>query len=136
MKRVGYIFVGLLILTTLACNKRVTPNKVERIITQDSWKIQRFVNNGVEIKDTFALDLFVFDEHNNLKIPNRPEIGSWFLTSAKNPAVIEFNLPTNTNLAYLADDWNMVYLNKNEFHLERKDGQLHSSDLLYFVRLN
>ncbi len=134
MKRI--LIAGMLALVSLAgCNKRVTPNKIEKIITQDKWKIQRFIDNGVNLKDTFALDIFVFDEDHSVLVENRPEEGSWELTSDKSPGVIDINLPTYTNLAYLADDWNMIFLNKNEFHLERRDGKLDDGDLLYFIRL-
>ncbi len=128
------IFAVLIFAIGMGCNKRSTPNKVKKILTEDSWKIERFTDGGVNLKDLYNADYFVFETGNGLKIPNRPESGSWFLTSEKNPAVIEINLPTTTDLSVLADDWNVVYINKTEFHLERKDGKKAENDELFFVK--
>ena len=56
------IFLGVFLLAGLSsCEKRVTPNKVERIFQKDSWKITSFIFQDQNIEDNFNAVTFDFN---------------------------------------------------------------------------
>lgn len=61
------LILGAFLLTGLSsCEKRVTPNKIERIITKDSWKINSFVFEDQNIEGDFNAVTFDFNETNGI----------------------------------------------------------------------
>jgi hypothetical protein len=85
----------------------------------------------------FTNHTFKFDEEKELVIvtPDSTYKGSWDRLEDKNPAILILNTPNSGPTKKLGDDWNVVYLSKDEFHLERLNDKKHENDECIFRRI-
>lgn len=131
----------ILVCSTLAisCKRRTTPNKVNARVTEGAWVIGKFRDSGEIRTFDFTNVVFDFQEFKMLSVVRNFEDtfnSSWEVPeNQKNPAQMILRFPeTDSLLQLLHDDWNVVYLKKDEFRMERLDGQKDSTDELIFIR--
>ena len=135
MKKI--IFVLAVLGAALACKKNSSPKKIERLIVGESWKIRKWIDNNVNYRDVFKNYVYTANKEKEFISAGPDSIvrGSWDTQDRKNPAVFIINLPVTVKDSSLGDDWNMVFLSKDEFRLERVNEQKHPNDELIFKKL-
>ncbi len=135
MKKI--IFVLAVLGAALACKKNSSPKKIDRLIVGESWKIGKWIDNNVNYTDVFKNYVYTANKEKEFISAGPDSIvrGSWDAQDRKNPAVFIINLPATVKDSSLGDDWNMVFLSKDEFRLERVNEQKHPNDELIFKKL-
>jgi len=110
------------ILLFVGCTKYTTPRKVEKRITEGTWKITTFTMNGQSVVDLYTSYTFAFGESGNVSVKGGiTATGSWELGLAKNPAILYLSFPPTGGLEYLADDWQVTEIKKDMMRLKRND---------------
>lgn len=119
------LILGAFLLTGLSsCEKRVTPNKVERIITKDSWKINLFVFEDQNIEDNFNAVTFDFNETDGITaLPTITYAGNWDVGLNKKPTILNIFNVFEPSYAALNDDWTVVTCGNSSITLESQNGQ-------------
>lgn len=134
MKKI--IFVFAILGAVLACKKNSSPKKVDRLIVGQSWKLEKWIDNNVNLSEVFENYTYSFNKEKEFISvgPDSTVRGSWDTQDRKNPAVLILSFPGTVKDSALADDWNIVYLSKDEFRLERVNEQKHPNDECIFKR--
>lgn len=114
----------MLILVAVSCTKYTTPKKVERRLPTGTWKITSFTIGGLSAVEDYKTHTFAFSESGGIAV--KAELGfaasgSWSTGLNKNPAILYLSFPPVGGLEYLADDWQVVELQKNLIKLKRND---------------
>ena len=109
MKRFLLFFLVLSVLpVATSCKKRSTPNKVQRIIVQDKWKVSYFYIDGAEVTGLFTDYRFNFAENGNITVIGEPTIsGSWTTSDRSNPTNLELNFTPFLPFNNLNADWSV-----------------------------
>ncbi len=135
MKRI--IFLLFIVASLGACSKKSSPNKIERLLVGEKWKLEKWIDNNVNISDT--VKNFVYEFNDSKEFISRgvdsTVIGSWDTQDRKNPAVLILSIAVNARDGRLGDDWNVIFLTKDEFRLERVNDPKHPNDECIFKRL-
>lgn len=113
-----------LIIGTSSCEKRVTPKKLERIITKDSWRISNFYFEGQNIESAYANKTLGFgDEDGSLTVlPYEGITGHWHASLGKKPTLIYIYAFTDSLYFNLNDDWTVSTCSKSTIQLESESG--------------
>lgn len=110
-----------------SCEKRVTPNKLSRIITKDSWRITSFSFNGDNIASSFTDKTFGFEgkkEGSLTVLPFTGLKGSWSSGLNKKPTILYISSFVDAPYFYLNDDWTVVTCSKKTITLESVVGSV------------
>jgi|TARA_B110000902_G_scaffold145684_1_gene168089 hypothetical protein len=118
------IFLGVFLLAGLSsCEKRVTPNKVERIFQKDSWKITSFIFQDQNIEDNFNAVTFDFNETNGITaLPANMYAGNWDMGLNKKPTILNIFNVFEPSYSALNDDWTVVTCGNSLITLESQNG--------------
>lgn len=120
MKNWMMVVCAVFLLT--GCAKYTTPRKVERKISDGTWKISSFTEDGVSIAANYQFYTFSFRESGDVKVSGQISTnGSWKLGLNRNPAILYLSFPPVGGLEYLADDWQVTEMQKNRMTLQRND---------------
>lgn len=121
----------------LACKKNSSPRKIDRLIVGNDWKLEKFIDANINYSDVFENFTYVINKEKEfISVGTDSTVrGSWDTQDRKNPAVLIINLPATIKDSALGDDWNVVYLSKDEFRLERVNEQKHPNDECIFKKL-
>lgn len=112
-----------LIMVVSACTTYVSPKKVERIITVDSWKITSFIFNGTDIASQFSDKTVGFGESGTITFfPTIVETGSWTTSSGRKPTLLYIQGFVADPYFNLNDDWTVVECGKFTVKLESEVG--------------
>ncbi|NRA13079.1 MAG: hypothetical protein HRT57_14105 [Crocinitomicaceae bacterium] len=115
----AFLIVGL-----SSCEKRVTPNKVERIIVKDSWKISIFVFQDQNIEAVYASVTLDFGETNGISsLPAITPVANWDMDISKDPTVFNIYNVSDPLYAPLSDDWTVTTCNGSTIRMESQNGQ-------------
>jgi hypothetical protein len=134
MKKI--VFLLFIFGAVLACKKNSSPRKIDRIIVGNDWKLEKFIDANVNYSEVFKNYVYTVNDSKEFISagPDSTVRGSWDTQDRKNPAVFIINLPVTVADSALGDDWNVVYLAKDEFRLERLNGQKHPNDECIFKK--
>ncbi len=124
----------------LACSK-TSPKKVEKTITDGSWKITLFMEDNEDETYYFNGFVFTFKSDNTVSAVNGSTTinGTWKLEKESdddNPKHTELilNFPVQNNFDELNDDWHVIKLESKRIELEDVSGD-GSVDRLIFERI-
>jgi hypothetical protein len=129
----------LMIMVVLAvslagCSKYTTPRKVEKRITEGTWRITSFTIGTDVVTLNYALDNFVFDNDGQVEVRGGTSVdGTWELGGDKNPALLYLSFPAVDGLEYLSDDWQVLEIKKNLMKLKRNESG-NSTTLVTFAK--
>jgi hypothetical protein len=130
------ILLTLLVMAAFApgCKKKSSAEKIDRLIMNETWRLEKFIDSNVNYTLDFSNYTFNFTKEKQLTIvmPDSTFAGSWDRQEAKNPAILILNTPDNSPTVRLGDDWNVVFLTKDEFHLERLNDKKNENDVCIF----
>ncbi len=106
-----------------SCEKRVTPRKVERIISVDSWKFTSFMFMGGDSTVAFAGQSIGFGEDGSLTFLNAGGIkGQWTVGTSKKPTILYVSSILTEPHAYFNDNWEVKTCSKEEITLSADHG--------------
>jgi len=126
----NWLIAACTLLLLTGCSKYTTPRKVEKRITEGTWKITTFTVDGNSATDVYANYTFAFNENGNVSVNSGSYTGAWVTSLDKNPAILYLSFPPVANLEYLADDWQVKKIEKSRMELKRIDDN-HSSTLVF-----
>ncbi len=107
------------------CSSYVTPKKVDRVISVDSWKITQFNFNGTNIAADFSGKTLGFGESGSVTVlPGAGESGSWNSSLNRKPTLLYIQGFVTTPYFYLNDDWTVVECSKSTIKLESSVGSV------------
>jgi hypothetical protein len=110
----------VLLVTVSGCTKYTTPRKVEKRITEGTWRITSFTSGVDVLTLNYALDEFVFDKDGQVEVRGGSTVdGTWELGGDKDPALLYLSFPAVDGLEYLSDDWQVLEIKKNLMKLQR-----------------
>lgn len=121
------LYVGLAILgaTTFlfSCEKYVTPNKVTKKISVDSWQITQFVFQDTTITNEFQNVQFGFGEDGPIVVFGQQGVsGNWSVGENKEPTVLYISSFLQDPFFKLNDDWTVTTCSKSTIRLESENG--------------
>jgi peroxiredoxin len=133
------LLIALLVLAAFApaCKKRTTPRRIDRLIKGETWRLEKIVDSNVNYTLEFTNYTFDFTKEQLLAItmPDSMIVGSWDRLEEKDPAVLILNTANAGPTKKLGDDWNVIFLSKDEFRLERLNDKKHPNDECIFKRI-
>lgn len=107
------------------CTKYTTPSKVSRRIVNDSWTIQSFTIDGQSVTSNYSGYTFSFADDGGISVKaiaaGFSATGAWEMGLDKNPAILYLSFAPGGGLEYLADDWQVVEMQKSLMRLKRND---------------
>lgn len=114
------MIIVVLLVAVSGCSKYTTPRKVEKRITQGTWRITSFTSGTDVLTLNYALDEFVFDKDGQVEVRGGSTVdGTWELGGDKDPALLYLSFPAVDGLEYLSDDWQVLEIKKNLMKLKR-----------------
>lgn len=117
----------------ISCEKHVTPDKVERKLTQDSWNITNFMYIDSSVTLDYADHGFSFSDGGGIAISNAPDAGgSWSVGLNKKPTILYFTNFQEAPFTRLNDDWEVQTCSSDRITLYSQNGSTESK--VTFVR--
>ena len=118
------LFASLLFVVLTSCEKRVTPNKVKRIIQKDSWRVSSFDFQDENIQLEFLSHEFTFGDDGvvYIKTNNSPALGKWFVSIDKKPTHLYFYEFLTSPHDKMEDDWVVNTISNSSFSMESDNG--------------
>ena len=124
-----------------ACNK-VNPKGVEKTVTDGSWKVTLFSEDGVNETNYFNGYTFVFNENGQVTATNNSITmnGTWSTSESSssddssNETDFTLSFDALNNFDELSDDWHVISLSDSKIELEDISGD-GSIDKLTFEKI-
>lgn len=133
-----FLVTGLFILLFLvySCESYVTPNKVERILPKDTWRITTFSFGGVSLSDSLDNVTLGFGESGSITAfpTSSGETGSWSVSSGKKPTILYISGFFAEPYFFLNDDWEVTECSKDRMRLISDNGA--TSNSMTLVKVN
>ena len=131
---------AILLLALLAfgsCAKHTTSKKVNKKLTEGTWKISQATVSGNNITSTYNGMKFTFSGSGVISVSGTENTsGSWLLGDEENPVLMVLSFPqTATTLYQFSDDWLVMEMSKNDCSLKRNDSAT-QDDKLVFRRID
>lgn len=127
----NWIFASLtmLVFVLAACSKHSSPRRVKKVLPGDSWKISSFTIEGQSVLDNYSSYSFTFDEGGSIAVVGQgfSSSGSWETGLDRNPCILYLSFPPVGGLEYIADDWQVSQVKKDEITLKRNDDSSNSN---------
>lgn len=138
MKKIA--FALFVVLIAVACSK-TSPKKVENTITEGTWKVSLFSEDGVDETFYFNGITFKFNSDNTVTATGNGTTvnGTWkvekdsFDDDDSNHTHFTLNFPVVGEFDELNDDWHVISLNDDRIELEDVSGD-GSIDKLTFTK--
>lgn len=130
----NWLFVLCAVFLLAGCAKYTTPRKVKKRLAEGTWTIKTFTIEGESVVENYSSYKFSFGEGGGISVKNSSgsfASGSWELGLAKNPAILYLSFPPVGGLEYLADDWQVVEMQKSTMRLKRNDSAGSSSTVIF-----
>lgn len=135
------LFVGLATLLVVSCKKNST-KKMEKNITDGTWKVTLFSEDGSNETSYFSSYSFTFSDDGTASATNGASTvtGSWSTSDDNSnddsPSDLHFNLtfPDVSNFDELSDDWHVISQSDNTIELNDVSGGNGGTDLLTFTK--
>ncbi len=118
------VILFALIISIYGCDKRTTPRKVEKKLTNGAWLINEFIDNDSSLIAHYNNLRLRFGKEGEVNATFKTQVnGTWSVGTDRNPAVIYLELPPIDSLHVLSDDWVVYKLNSEEVIFKRKVGK-------------
>lgn len=102
-----------------SCKKYSSPNKVKRVLTKGTWKVNYLFVDGVDISNEFSAYKFDFAEDGDITVIGEETIdGSWDTDVNKNPTNLILQLTPFLPFNELNADWTLSRLSKDKIQGE------------------
>jgi hypothetical protein len=120
-------FKALLVVAALisisGCEKYVRPGKVERIITNDSWRIDYLSVSGADVSNEFIGLTLGFGEKGSVTVLGAQGVsGKWDLGINKKPTTLYLSGFIDIPYFNLNDDWVVLTASKTKLTMESDNG--------------
>ena len=127
----------LILLTFGSCAKHTTPKKVDKHLTEGTWRIGQAKISGTNVTSNYNGAKFSFSKQGTIHVTGTITTqGSWSLGGEKNPVVLFMTYPqTATTLYGFSDDWLVMEMSKSECTMKRNDSAT-QEDILVFRRID
>ena len=113
----------ILLFAGVACEKHVTPNKVERKLDDENWDIVNFYFVDTNITDAFTGDVFSFEEDGTVVIAGQwNTIGTWSVGLNKNPTKLYIGGFSQEPYSWMNDDWIVESISNEQMTLTDDSG--------------
>lgn len=133
------LILAILVLAAFApgCKKKSSARKIDNLIMGETWRLEKIIDSNVNLSLQYTNYTFAFTKEKSLSIvmPDSSFVGSWDRQEEKNPAILILNTPSVGPTYRLGDDWNVIFLTKDEFRLERLNDKKHANDECIFRRI-
>lgn len=133
------LLIALLVIAAFApaCKKRTTPRRIDRLIMGETWRLEKIIDSNINYSLAYSGYTFKFTKEMNLNIttPDSTIAGLWDRQEEKNPAVLILTTANVGPTKRLGDDWNVVFLSKDEFRLERLNDKKNENDECIFRKI-
>jgi hypothetical protein len=127
-KRAISLGLILLVIFLSSCEKHVTPKKVSRIITEDSWVISSFTFLDSNVVVDYTNKLFGFGESGNIIIQGESGVGGhWSVGLNKKPTVLYLDNFIAFPYNRLNDDWEVLTCSDSKISLRSENGSFTNS---------
>ncbi len=131
-------FFGALLLAAIVlvsgCEKQVSPNKVERKITEGRWAISSFTFLDSLVTTDYSNKLFGFGEGGVVAVQNEPNNGgSWSVGLNKKPTILYLGSFINDPYTRLNDDWEVLTCSSDQITLQSENGA-YTNKLTFFKK--
>lgn len=134
--RFSFLMIALVLLgMNSGCEKYSSPNKVERLIVNGSWKLtSAFIDNN-DVTDAYANYSFTFSKEGVVDVIGEPTIsGKWETGIEKNPTTLNLTLTPFAPFYDLNADWTVTTCKKDRMTLELAGAT--SIDVLIISKVN
>lgn len=123
----------LVLLTFASCAKHTTPKKVDKHLTEGTWKIGQAKVGGSTITSAYTGVKFKFSSQGTIYVTGEMTTqGSWSLGGEKNPVLMFMSFPqTATALYQFSDDWYVMEMSKTECVVKRNDASAQDDQLVF-----
>lgn len=136
------ILLGILFIGLTACKKRQV-KKVEKIITEGTWKISQFIDSGDDETTSYASATLVFNSDGTLVLTHgNTYSGAWSVRNGSSSDDdssdddLEFVITVPTPHESLSDDWHIVNHSDSKITLEDlDDDEPNKSDYLTLEKI-
>ena len=118
-----FALLAVLIFSFASCEKHVTPNKIERKISNDSWRIVEFMYDHQDITLNYADDEFAFGEAGQITLLNNDSINGYWSTGLDKPTLFYLESFFTEKYEIMNDDYQVVHLTDDLFKLRADYGQ-------------
>lgn len=113
----------LVLIAFSGCEKYVTPNKVKRMITSDSWQVTTLIVGNQLITNQYANIELDFGDGGVLTILDVPNVkGHYNVGIAKKPTRLYISGVLVEPYSLLNDDWDVLTCTKTRLTLESDNG--------------
>ena len=132
----GFTFLIVSFVVLSSCEKRVTPNKLERIVQKDTWRIGSFIFQGQAIEDVYNGKTFEFTENGKVKVLEADTLtqGNYNIWLNKEPTTMYFSGFYDSLYYSLNDDWIVTSVSNSSMEFESQNGpSLHT---LRFIKVD
>lgn len=128
------ILIALLALGMLVACKKKTIRSIENDMSDGTWKISLFQEDGFNETSDYEIYTFNFENNGSVIASNNgfSVTGSWNV--GKDDGHVEFNLTLPIPLDDLSDDWEVVSNSSTKLELKDVSGD-GSVDYLTFIKL-
>lgn len=125
----------MLFLVFTSCEKRTTPKKVQKHLTEGTWKIGQAKINGSNVTSAYNGVKFAFSGSGTIAVSGEIVTqGTWSLGTDKNPVLMVMSFPPSATVLYgFSDDWLITEMSKWECTMKRSDME---QDVLVFRRID
>src|SRR5690606_38943857 len=131
-----------LLLVVISCNK-VKPSKVEKSMSDGTWKVTLFSEDGDNETSYFSGYVFTFNDGGTVSAVGSTTIsGTWSVSksnssSSSDDDEVHCNLsfPNMNNFDELSDDWHILNYSDSKLELEDVSGGDGSIDKLTFSKI-
>lgn len=136
------ILASLLLIGLTACKKKEL-KKVEKAVTEGTWKITRFIDSGDDETSNYATATLTFNEDGTLILTHGSTYsGTWSVTNDSgsdddsNDSDLDFNISLPVPHESLSDDWDIESHSSSKIVLkDLDDDEPNKSDYLTLEKI-
>lgn len=136
------ILASLLLIGFTACKKKQV-KKVEKAVTEGSWRITRFIDSGDDETSNYATATLTFNEDGTLILTHgNTYSGTWSVTNDSgsdddsNDSDLDFNISLPVPHESLSDDWDIESHSSSKIVLkDLDDDEPNKSDYLTLEKI-
>ena len=136
------ILASLLLIGFAACKKKQV-KKVEKAVTEGSWRITRFIDSGDDETSNYATATLTFNEDGTLILTHGSTYsGTWSVTNDSgsdddsNDSDLDFNISLPVPHESLSDDWDIESHSSSKIVLkDLDDDEPNKSDYLTLEKI-
>lgn len=123
----------LVFLAFTSCAKHTTPKKVDKHLSEGTWKIGQAKIDGTNVTAAYSGVKFQFSSQGTIYVTGEVVTqGSWSLGDDKNPVLMFMSFPqTATTLYGFSDDWLVMEMSKTECTMKRNDSATQEDQLVF-----